>query len=71
MKTRAHRQPQQEVTRQSVLLPAAQPATQPTRAITWSLTDLRRWWMSPARLRWRRTVVALQGIGLTNFGDVL
>ena len=39
--------------------------------LTWSLTDLRRWWMSPARIRWRRTMVYLQGSGLTNFGDVI
>jgi hypothetical protein len=44
---------------------------QAKQQITWSLTDLRRWWMSPARLRWRRAIATLQGTGRTNFGDVL
>ncbi len=47
------------------------PPPSPALGLTWSLTDLRRWWMSPARIRWRRTIVYLRGSGLTNFGDVI
>jgi hypothetical protein len=41
------------------------------QSLAWSLTDFRRWWMSPARLRWRRALVALEATRLTNFGDLL
>jgi hypothetical protein len=39
--------------------------------LIWSLTDFRRWWMSPARQRWRRMLAHQQGTRLTNFGDVI
>jgi hypothetical protein len=39
--------------------------------LIWSLTDFRRWWMSPARPRWRRMLARQQGTRLTNFGDLL
>jgi hypothetical protein len=49
----------------------AQSRMNANHTIIWSLTDLRRWWMSPARLRWRRALAPQQGSRLTNFGDVI
>jgi hypothetical protein len=39
--------------------------------LTWSLADFRRWWGTPARRRWLRTVRILCARDLTNFGDLL
>jgi hypothetical protein len=39
------------------------------RELTWSLTDLRLWWTSPARYRWCRAMRLAPLRDLTNFGD--
>jgi len=36
----------------------------------WSLTDFRRFWLSPARYRWMRAVRLSPARDLTNFGDL-
>jgi hypothetical protein len=41
-----------------------------SRELTWTLTDLRLWWDSPARRRWLRALRLTQQRDLTNFGDV-
>jgi hypothetical protein len=38
--------------------------------ITWSLTDLRRWWIAPVRYRWMRSIGLAPARELTNFGDL-
>ncbi|MGA8767013.1 MAG: hypothetical protein WB559_08340 [Candidatus Acidiferrales bacterium] len=39
------------------------------RKLTWSLTDFRVWWTSPARFRWCRALRLAPVRDLTNFGD--
>jgi len=37
----------------------------------WSLTDFRRWWISPSRTRWMYAAKIAPARDLTNFGDVV
>jgi hypothetical protein len=39
--------------------------------MTWTLTDFRRWWTSPARHRWARALGLAPARNLTNFGDLV
>jgi len=39
--------------------------------VIWTLTDFRRFWLSPARGRWMRAVKLVPARDLANFGDVL
>jgi hypothetical protein len=41
------------------------------RELTWTLTDFRRWWTSPARYRWCRTLRLAPQRDLINFGDLV
>jgi hypothetical protein len=38
---------------------------------TWSLTDLRRWWGTAARVRWVRAIGLVPARDLTNFGNLV
>ena len=38
--------------------------------LTWTLTDFRSWWESPARRRWQHALSLLRVRDLTNFGDL-
>jgi hypothetical protein len=49
---------------------ADRPTTMRNAQRTWSLTDFRAWWDSPARIRWLRAIGLIPVRDLTNFGDL-
>jgi hypothetical protein len=38
--------------------------------MTWTLSDFRKWWLSPSRLRWKRAIGLPAGRDLTLFRDL-